>query len=70
MTGSLGAAEIADDLKRRINLGEWARGEKMPTTAVFAAEYKVHRNTINNAMLRLIVERVVRGDRGGGRYVA
>ncbi|WP_406359465.1 GntR family transcriptional regulator [Streptomyces sp. NBC_00715] len=60
---------IADDLRRRIRAGEWAPGQRLPSRAQLAADYKVGRNVTQRAMERLIVEGVLEGRAGSGTYV-
>lgn len=65
-----GARALAADIAARIVRGEWKRGERLPTTSEFAAEYRVGTSTVFLAMRDLIDRGVVRGGRGGRRYVA
>jgi DNA-binding GntR family transcriptional regulator len=60
---------IAAEIGRRIIGGEWAKGQRLPGTKVFAAEYKVSEATIYQAFEILRGDGLVRGVRGG-RYRA
>jgi DNA-binding FadR family transcriptional regulator len=64
-----GADEIAADVARRIVLGEWPKGGKLPTTKQFVAAYEVSETTIYDAMKILKIRNIIRSVRGGGRYV-
>jgi GntR family transcriptional regulator len=48
--------EIAADLQRKIEAGEWASGEKLPSDAQLCDEYDASRNTVREAV-RLLVTR-------------
>ena len=41
---------VADDLRRRIDDGEWQSGEALPTVASLAAHYGVGRATVSRAL--------------------
>lgn len=60
---------IAAEIGARIIRGEWKKGERLPGTKVFAAEYGVSETTIYQAFMILSIQNLVRGVRGG-RYVA
>ncbi|SNT19466.1 GntR family transcriptional regulator [Actinacidiphila glaucinigra] len=61
--------EVADDLRRRIKAGEWGIGEKLPSGAVLATEYNVGRNVTQRALDRLVIEGLLEGRAGSGRFV-
>lgn len=50
---------ISDDLKYRINKKEYSVGEKLPSERELALEYKVHRQSVNEALNILILEGVI-----------
>ncbi|MBC6458044.1 GntR family transcriptional regulator [Actinomadura sp. HBU206391] len=45
--------EIADDLRRRINEGEWQPGDNLPRMTDLAAEFNVSRNAVARAVAEL-----------------
>lgn len=61
--------EVADDLRGRIKAGEWGIGEKLPSGAVLATEYSVGRNVTQRALDRLVIEGLLEGRAGSGRFV-
>jgi len=61
--------DIAADIAARIVRGDWKRGAKLPTGRVFAAEYGCSESTMYHVFARLVERGLVRGERGGGRYV-
>lgn len=48
------AAQIADDLRRRLDAGEWRSGERFPGTVALAAEYDVSQSTAVRAVGTLV----------------
>lgn len=62
--------DLADSIRRRIQNGEWAPGERLPSTAQLAEEYGVGQSTVFNAMSLLKHEGIVTAMQGGRRYVA
>lgn len=61
--------EIADAIAARVDRGEWAAGEKLPTTKAFARECGASEASAYRALVLLIDRGVVVGRRGSGRYV-
>ncbi|MBT2523882.1 GntR family transcriptional regulator [Streptomyces sp. ISL-99] len=61
--------QVADALRARIQAGEWAVGDKLPSRARFAAEYNVGQSVAQRAMERLIIEGLLEGRAGSGTYV-
>ncbi|MDX3230666.1 GntR family transcriptional regulator [Streptomyces sp. ME19-01-6] len=61
---------IADDLIRRIDSGEWAPGEQIPSRAALAAEYGVHEQTIRLAVTLLRKDGVLEGEQRQRLFVA
>ena len=61
--------EIADAITTRITAGEWQRGERLPTTEEFAAQYKVSEATAYRALSLLIDRGTIRGEQGRARFV-
>lgn len=52
LTGTLSEA-LADDLRERLEVGEWKVGEKLPTEHELAAHYQVSRATVRTALKAL-----------------
>ena len=61
--------EIADTITTRITAGEWRRGERLPTTEEFAAQYEVSEATAYRALSLLIDRGTIRGEQGRARFV-
>jgi len=61
--------EVADAIEARIRAGEWAVGEKIPSTMAFGAEYKVSEASAYRALVLLVDRGLLRGEPGRGRYV-
>src|SRR3954470_23242813 len=61
------AEDVATDMQRRIQTGEWPDGYRLPPERELAARYGLARNTVRSAMDRIGTEliRVV----GRGTYV-
>jgi GntR family transcriptional regulator len=60
---------IADDLRRQIESGILARGEKLPTESELGEKYDVSRNTVRDAIGRLTELRLIEPRPGKGTYV-
>ncbi|MEU4013979.1 substrate-binding domain-containing protein [Microbacterium sp. NPDC028030] len=61
---------LAQQLRERIDSGEWKGGERLPTEAALAATYAVGINTVRRAVGRLVNEGVVVRRQGSGTYVS
>jgi GntR family transcriptional regulator len=61
--------EIADDLRRRIQEGEWRPGDVLPSMTVLAEEYGAARNTVAAAVEMLEDERLLWAARKRGTVV-
>lgn len=61
--------QVADDLRTRIQAGEWSVGEKLPGRSVLAEHYQVGANVIQRATERLTIEGVLEGRAGSGTFV-
>jgi GntR family transcriptional regulator len=59
--------QITDDLRRRIQAGEWTG--RLPSEKTFAQEYGVAVNTVRKAMAALRNEELIQTDKGWGSYV-
>jgi DNA-binding GntR family transcriptional regulator len=64
-----GSVQIADDLRSRIEAGEFAPGAKLPSIRELAGEYNVAQMTANGALQRLRTEGLVVAS-GRGHFVA
>jgi len=59
--------QLANTFRNKIRSGEWAVGERLPTTRALAAEYQVSLNTVQSAFRELEAnDMVVRHPRRGG----
>lgn len=61
---------IADDMVRRIRAGEWAVGERVPTTEQIADHYGVSEATAYRALALVVDRGLLIGESGRGRFVA
>ncbi len=61
---------LAQDLRRRLLAGEWSMGQAIPAETALAASYSVSRNTIREAISRLVTEGQLRIQRGIGTIVS
>lgn len=61
---------IATDIRRRIEAGEWAIGEDLPSRREMAAEYEVHPQTIRLAYDLLRRSGILEGEERRAVYVA
>ncbi|MDR3709836.1 MAG: GntR family transcriptional regulator [Capsulimonadaceae bacterium] len=61
---------ICQDLRSRVERGEWSVGEKIPGRAKLAQEYGVDVTTLQRAMSALLSEGVFRADNRRGTFVA
>ncbi|GLX35177.1 GntR family transcriptional regulator [Streptomyces lavendulae] len=61
--------QVVDSLRARIEAGEWAIGDKLPSRARFADEYAVGQSVTQRAMEQLIIEGFLEGRAGSGTYV-
>lgn len=50
---------VAADLRQRIEAGEWAKDEALPTTAALAGHYHVSQATITRVLRVLAAENLV-----------
>lgn len=61
--------EIAEDLRSRIQSGEFAQGDKLPTEEDLSDSYRASRNTVRQAIDRLARELLVAKRQGQGTFV-
>jgi len=64
-----GAAEIASMLRRSIMAGELALRERLAPERTLAAEFRVARGTVREALNQLASEELVQIKPGSGTYV-
>ena len=61
--------QVAQDLRRRIELGEWRTGDRIAPEVVLADEYGVSRVTVRQALAELVKDDLLERKRGSGTYV-
>jgi DNA-binding GntR family transcriptional regulator len=64
------AAQIADDLRERIESGEFTPGAKLPSLRTLAADYGVTQPTANDALQQLHSDGLAGHSSGRGYFVA
>jgi GntR family transcriptional regulator len=65
----LGYHAIGEELRARIDSGQYEAGGQLPSEDALAREFGVSRQTVNKALLRLRAEGLVRVERGIGTTV-
>ncbi len=60
---------IADELRKRVEAGEWSGARRLPTERDFAAEYGVARNTVRRAFDQLEADGLLMRRVGRGTYL-
>ncbi|MFI7645619.1 GntR family transcriptional regulator [Micromonospora sp. NPDC049460] len=63
-------AQLADHIRARIESGEWAPGDKLPSTAQLKEEHGVSQTVVRQAILVLQMQGLVEGVHGVGVFVA
>lgn len=61
--------QLVEEFSRRIAIGEWAAGEKMPGVRELAADLGVNPNTAQRALAELERLELCRSERATGRFV-
>ncbi len=61
--------QIATDVRRRIDAGEWSTGERIAPELALAREYDVSRVTVRQALAELVKDDLLERRRGSGTYV-
>jgi GntR family transcriptional regulator len=61
--------QIADDLRSRMDSGELTPGIRLPTETELSMRYKASRNTIRDAVKRLVSQGLVEAKPGQGTFV-
>ncbi|MFJ3286739.1 winged helix-turn-helix domain-containing protein [Streptomyces sp. NPDC086669] len=62
--------QVAAEVRRRIEAGTYAAGERLPGTVALAAEFDVSQSTASRAMASLRAEGLVRVVSGRGYFVS
>ncbi|WP_229820987.1 MULTISPECIES: GntR family transcriptional regulator [Streptomyces] len=62
--------QVADELRRRLDAGRYAAGERFPGTVDIAAEFKVSQSTAQKAVVALRKEGLLYTVLGQGSFVA
>lgn len=62
--------QIADDLRRQIEAGQWPPGEQLPTELELREQYNASRNTVRDAVKWLIARGLIETRPGQGTFVA
>jgi DNA-binding FadR family transcriptional regulator len=60
---------IADELRKRVEAGEWSGARRLPTERDLAAEYGVARNTVRRAFDQLEADGLLKRQVGRGTYL-
>ncbi|GAA2087868.1 GntR family transcriptional regulator [Streptomyces albiaxialis] len=63
------AQQIADDLRARIDSGEFAPGDRLPGEPALVRQYGVAKMTANGALKILVAEGIAQARTGSGTYV-
>ena len=61
--------EIAQDLQRRIESGEFSPGDRLPNEMEFREQYDASRNTVRDALKWLTIRGLVETKAGQGTFV-
>lgn len=61
--------QLVDEFTRRIVVGRWAAGDRVPGVRDLAGELRVNPNTVQRALAELDRNGLVRSERTTGRYV-
>src|SRR5699024_5561293 len=62
--------QLVDDFTRRVIIGEWRPGMKIPSTRELALEYQVNPNTVQRALTELDRLGTTNSERTSGRFVS
>lgn len=62
--------QVAAEIRRRIEAGTYAAGERLPGTVALAVEFDVSQSTASRAMASLRAEGLVRVVSGRGYFVS
>ena len=69
-SSELPSERVAADLRRRVQSGEWAPGEQLPSVAQLAEHYSTSRTTVQKAVKKLAAEEILVTRHGWGTFVA
>src|SRR5450759_2614796 len=62
--------QVKDEIRNRIEGGEYKPGEKIPSTSELCADYGISITPVRRAVTELITEGVLQGQPGKGTFVA
>jgi len=62
--------QLKNQIKKRIQLGQWPPGQKLPTERELADELGISRNTVSSAYKELEAEGILVSQQGRGTFVA
>lgn len=61
--------QLIDEFYRRISIGEWSPGERIPSVRNLATELKVNPNTVQKSLLEMERRGVLHTERTSGRFL-
>lgn len=61
--------QLVDEFTRRIVVGQWSPGDRIPGVRELAVELKVNPNTVQRALAELDRQGLSRSERTSGRFV-
>jgi GntR family transcriptional regulator len=69
-SSELPSERVAADLRRRVQSGEWAPGDQIPSVAQLAEHYATSRTTVQKSIRMLVDEGILVTRHGWGTFVA
>lgn len=69
-SSELPSERVAADLRRRVQSGEWAPGDQIPSVAQLAESYATSRTTVQKSIKMLVDEGILFTRHGWGTFVA
>ncbi len=69
-SSELPSERVAADLRRRVQSGEWAPGDQIPSVAQLAESYATSRTTVQKSIKTLVDEGILFTRHGWGTFVA
>jgi hypothetical protein len=69
-SSELPSERVAADLRRRVQSGEWAPGDQIPSVAQLAENYATSRTTVQKSVKTLVDEGILFTRHGWGTFVA
>lgn len=61
--------QVVDEIRRRVQSGQWAPGQRVPSERQFAEDLAVSRITVRHAMRLAVTEGLLKQQRGVGTFV-